>query len=124
MRKIYPALFLVFFMSACGMSSNQKFTEDMNVRIGKMTVDQAIEQWGPPSYERKEGGRTLMAWVRSQYYTPHTPVPAAGGGPYGALARGLAQGMNASATMREIRNTLMIWFNSNGVMEKWKYMRR
>ena len=51
-------------------------------------------------------------------------VPKIGGGSYGSLARGLAQGMNASARTREIRDTLMLWFNTDGVMEKWKYMRR
>lgn len=35
-------------------------------------------------------------------------VPKIGGGSYGSLARGLAQGMNASARTREIRDTLML----------------
>lgn len=104
---------------------SREFEQSMNAAIGRMTISDAIASWGPPSYDRKIGDSTIMAWTQTQYHTYSPPPPS--GQPYGAageFAHGLAKGLSAHSYTWETRNTLTIQFDAQGIMRAWSYRDR
>jgi hypothetical protein len=106
----------------------EAFQKRMDAMIGTLTISQALQQWGSPTYERRDPttGMTILAWehreISSNTYPPPVASPSGpGGGFLGGMVEGLARGAPSYTMYDAQREVLMLGFRTDGYLAWWQY---
>jgi hypothetical protein len=118
-------------LTGCGARRWEAFQQRMDAMIGTLTISQALQQWGPPTYERHDPttGITILAWEHRQMSSYSYPPPVAapsgrGGGFVGGIVEGLTRGAPSYTMHDEQREVLMLGFRPDGYLAWWQYQQR
>lgn len=122
MRLLVAVVFL--FLVGCGSTMTRK----MDSQVGVMTMQDAVVRWGEPAYQRKTAdGGTEMVWrsrmevaAQSQYVHPRGPT-------YGGTAAAAGEPQRSAigdGSAQQRGETLTVFFDKRGIMERWDSQRR
>jgi hypothetical protein len=110
---IIVAILVLLVLAGCATSPQR---HPLDSAIGRLTIEQAIARFGPPSYERKNAsGAAILSWIRTTY-TTRDPAPDFGD-PFGA---GLRAGGGYERVTTAKQSSLTLGFDERGVLRWWR----